>query len=121
MEVYHEIDGLLTRNDQLSEWVRDRRELLFVDADGTVQQRYREIGEHVRASFTKPFADKFMNDADSWLIAHAAADGGSVVVTLEVPRGGLAVKIPNICSHFGITCINHYEMLRALGAKLIVE
>ena len=25
------------------------------------------------------------------------------------------VKIPNVCSHFNVTCINTYQMLRELG------
>lgn len=119
MEVYDELTEKLEKKDQLALWARDHKEQIFVEADETVQSNYGKVGEHVRKNYEASFATKFMDDADSWLIAHAMSDGGNVVVTLEVPKGGLAVRIPNICNFFQIRWFNHYEMLRQLGIKLV--
>ena len=57
-----------------------------------------------------------MNRADPWVIAHAISQGGTVVTLEEkVMDTSQQVKIPNVCSHFKVTCINTYQMLRELG------
>jgi predicted nucleic acid-binding protein len=121
MEVHDELMEKLEAKDRLALWAKDRKDCLFTVADESVQARYAEINAHVRSSFDPVGAAKFMADADSWLIAHALAEGGSVVVTLEVPKGGIAVKIPRICQNFGIPSINHYQMLDALGVRFVVN
>jgi hypothetical protein len=50
-------------------------------------------------------------NADSFVIAKAAVDGGTVV-TLELFKDGGA-KIPNICRHFGVPCLTLEQFMEA--------
>ena len=64
--------------------------------------------------------DRFLGKADAVLIACAAAHN-HIIVTNETklnPDPRLSkVKIPNICSHFGVDCVTPFQMLRQLGAS----
>ena len=51
--------------------------------------------------------------ADSFVIAKAAVEGRSVV-TLETMKPN-AVKIPNICAHFEVSCLSLEEFMEAEG------
>jgi len=52
-------------------------------------------------------------NADPFLIARAAATG-STVLTMEKPKPNSA-KIPNICQHFSIPCVDLEEFMEAEG------
>jgi hypothetical protein len=60
-----------------------------------------------------------VNGADPWIIAHAIADGGTVVSqeTDKRPNAN-RVRIPDVCQHFGVPCIKVWDMLRNLNVKL---
>lgn len=51
--------------------------------------------------------------ADPFVIAKAGVNGAAVV-TLEVAKPN-AAKIPNICRHFGVPCMNLEEFMEAEG------
>ena len=59
-----------------------------------------------------------MNCADPFLVG-AAAESGSIVVTLETPAGASRkkVKIPDTCCRLGVPHENTFEMMRNLGAR----
>ena len=81
-------------------------------------KRFQEVVTYVMQRYPdNQSRRRFMNRADPWVIAHAIAQGGTVV-SLEgcAPNTSTKVKIPNVCSHFNVTCINTYQMLRELGA-----
>jgi hypothetical protein len=63
------------------------------------------------------FADT--KNADAWLIAYSLAKG-SVIVTLEQPNPNVQrrIPIPNVCRALGISYVDSFAMLRALGVKL---
>ena len=52
--------------------------------------------------------------ADPFLIAKVGAGFASTVVTEEVLRPN-AVRIPNVCAHFGIDCINLQQLMEREG------
>ena len=52
-------------------------------------------------------------NADPFVIARAAVEGG-IVVTMEQLKPK-AAKIPNICQHFGIQCLTLDEFMEAEG------
>lgn len=111
-------DELQKVQDDLHAWAKERRKTgLFVEPSLTVQRRFQEIVEYVSARYPdNQSRQRFLDRADPWLIAHAMSRDGSVV-TLEAkaPDTSLKVKIPNVCSHFNVTCMNTYQMLRELG------
>jgi hypothetical protein len=93
---------------------------LFVTPDAAVQATYSGIANYIQAhrDYSGGQVARFLAGADGWVIAHAQADGGTVV-TLETFVLGRTtrVKIPNVCRQFGVPCMNPYEMLRALGVS----
>lgn len=53
--------------------------------------------------------------ADAWVIAHAMAEGATVV-TKEgfAPR---RVKIPDVCNALGVRCVDDFTFLREVGVR----
>ena len=117
VRVYEELqDG----QDDLAAWAQERRESgLFVEPGVAVQEAFGQIVEYVQASYPNTNATRrFLNRADPWVVAHAVGEGGTVVtMELAVPPNVQKVKIPNVCCHFKVTCVNTYQMLRELGVR----
>lgn len=113
-------DELLDTQDDLADWTQNRRVSgLFVQPNADVQEAYRAIVGYVTRHYPNNQARRrFLDRADPWVIAHAMAQGGSVV-SLEgrALQASQQVKIPNVCDHFGIRCLNTYQMLRELGVS----
>ena len=59
---------------------------------------------HFQANIEKQKIYKGGRNADAFVVARAYAIGG-VVVTAEHLKPN-AVKVPNICKHFGIQCVD---------------
>ena len=102
LEVFREIRA----GDSISDWV-SKRKAMFVDPDAAQGGVLREI----RTEF--PNIDKPSKPgphADPWLIAltlvRTRADPKIKVhvITEETLKGPGAVKIPNLCAHYGIPC-----------------
>lgn len=112
-------DELTSWKDELSEWVRKRKNSgLFVYPPDSVQNQFSVIADYVNNNYGQAQAEEFLGGADPWVIAHAIVDG-SIVITHEKPVGpeSQKIKIPNICDYFGVNYMNPYEMLRELGAR----
>ncbi|MFA5689640.1 MAG: DUF4411 family protein [Kiritimatiellales bacterium] len=117
---YFVYDELIRYDDELSEWVKEYKEL-FLEPDENVQKKYAEIVNQVQQSDC-PSAniDKFLAGADPWIIAHALV-ATDVLVTHEkrVGADSKKIKIPNICDTFGsVECIDTYQLLKRLSARL---
>lgn len=107
-EVYNEVDG---RGDKLNIWAKQNKKLFTSPSD----QEAIFIADifkisHFQFSLEKqkqltggPFADPFV-------ISKAKVDNG-IVVTQEKFKNN-AAKIPNICSHFKIECIDFEELMQ---------
>jgi Domain of unknown function (DUF4411) len=112
-------DELIDGKDDLATWIKPRKQNgLCHHASQTVQECYSAVANHVALNFKPHQAAEFLFGADGWLIAHAM-DGDGVVVTQESDRSHKAkIKIPTMCKVFHVRCMNTYEMLAALKAKL---
>lgn len=108
-EVRHEI---LRQEDDLAAWAKTQAHL-FAPADEAVQQALRRVLE-VFPNLADHERDR--SGADPWVVAHALANGLSVV-TYETRGKQNKPKIPNACDHFGVPCISLVEVLRATGFK----
>ena len=62
----------------------------------------------------------FGRGADAFVIAHAMADHGTVVSfeSDKHPDTQQRIRIPDVCGHFGIGCINLKGLLSALGGEV---
>jgi len=111
-------------NDELAQWVVAQADLFMSESDEATQLAFAEIAVHIagQAAMMKAGAlEEFLSGADPWLIAKARITGQSIV-THE--RLNLADRrkflIPNVCMHYGIECINTFDMLDRLDARFIL-
>ncbi len=112
-------DELTDGNDELAEWVKERRNRgFFISHSEEVQKKFPQIADYIYSTYEPPHAESFLSGADPWVIAQALADN-STVVTREatVSPYSKKVKIPNICNEFGVRCIDTFTMLRESGAQ----
>ncbi len=105
----------------LRDWAVENRDSgFFVEASEKVQRAFTKIADHVLTQqYKAEQAQKFLDGADPWLIAHAKTEGG-LVVTNEIVAGlgAKKPKIPNLCNKFGVGAPIHiYEMARRLKFK----
>jgi len=115
-------DELVAGNDELARWTRARKNSgLFEQPSAQVQQYFQAIANFAETQYPQHEAGKFLNSADPWIVAHAM-NNHSIVVTYETlaPSSSQRIKIPNICQHFGVSCMGPYQMLRQLGARFVL-
>lgn len=108
-EVSREIED---RDDELLEWAKAHHEMFATPnaAEGAFVAQIYGV-PHFQANIER---QKILNGgkkADPFVIAKAFAMGGAVV-TLEKDTPN-AARIPNICKHFEIPCMNLEEFMIA--------
>lgn len=111
---------LIEGNDELSKWIRERRESgCFIEPDKDVQKKLVAIADYVNENYPQHEAAEFLSGADPWVIALAKTTN-AVVVTQEKLVGSESkkVKIPNICRKFSVLYIDTYQMLREFKATI---
>ena len=111
-------------NDELAEWVKANRAVLFVEPSEAVQRKQSEISGHVNQTYGAPHAKEFLKGADSWLIAHACIDGGQIVShehRVKQPRPNMRVRIPNVAIAFDVKCLNIWTMALEVGLKATIR
>lgn len=118
-------DELIKGNDELAEWIEDRKdEFWFLSVDDVeTQKNFKRVVAEVEAGAYRPAAKaEFLSGADPWLVAKAAAIGATIV-THEVADLGARkrVPLPNICDAFDVPWENTFNVLRALSASFIFE
>lgn len=109
-------------NDELAEWSKQRPGHFIDNDDLDTQQTFADIAQHVGENNFQPASrDKFLSGADPWLIAKAKVLGASVVTheSRLVPNTR-KVKVPNICHHFDVRCVDTFELLRELNARFVL-
>lgn len=111
-------------NDNLAEWVKGNSHLFIDESDDPTQAAFTEVAEHVAslAHTMNPGAlEDFLAKADPWLIAKARVLD-AVVVTHEQSNPSIRRKftIPNVCDHFGVKCLDTFELLDKLEAKFVL-
>lgn len=109
--------------DELSEWVKDRRDLIFhmESSSAAVAATVARLGTWAQdENYKAHVLEQFMSGADPFLIG-VALESDSIVVTHETASRSKrkGVKIPDACRHVGVQCENTFEMMRALGARFV--
>ena len=102
-EVYNEIDS---REDMLTSWAKKEKDKLFSQPTIEEFQFVREIFRvrHFQAMIRKKERLRGKPVADPFVIARAKVLDCQVVTT-ELFKDNSA-KIPNVCKHFSVQCIN---------------
>jgi uncharacterized protein DUF4411 len=103
-------DELERQDDDLLRWVR-QRPTLFRVADTATQNAVivimNQFPNWVDVNSTR-------NQADPWVVAMGVVIP-STVVTNERSSNGPRPKIPNVCEHFGVECIDLLAFIRRQG------
>jgi len=64
--------------------------------------------------------DKFLDSADLRLIAHAMAAGATLVTREQpAPESKTKIKIPDVCTVFGVVWTDPFSTYRSLGLRLV--
>jgi len=102
-EVFREIES---RKDSLSIWAKEHKNILFLESSTEELKFVAEIFQvrHFQAMIRKQERLKGMPVADPFVIAKAKFSGACVVTQEKITKN--AAKIPNVCNHFEIPCIN---------------
>ena len=110
-EVKREIEKI---DDALKEWAKNRPHL-FREVSNEVQTHLRAIlNEFPRLVDTTK--DRSM--ADPWVIAHALAEGATVVTKeMPTPTGSARIKIPDVCERFSVRCIDDFQFVAEAGIR----
>ena len=112
-------------NDELAEWAKNQAELFVPVYDEATQQAFAKVAAHVAsqaASMKAGALEEFLDGADPWLIAKAMTTPDAVIVTHEQfnPQMRRKYSIPNVCLHFGVACVDTFELLSRTEAKFIL-
>ena len=111
-EVLREIeDGSLTN---LLEWAKEHQYLFAtpVAAEGAFIAKIYSV-PHFQQNIEQRKLLKGGTHADAFVIAKAAVEGRAVVTVEKIKPN--AVRIPNICQHFGVLCLSLEEFMEEEG------
>ena len=114
---------LLAGQDELARWAREAPSSFFQQATTSGLEIVGQIANYTAARGYPPAEQaRFLSKADPFLIAHAKAEN-HVVVTNEkaVPANSRKIKIPNVCSAFGVECRSIYDVIRESKARFVLE
>jgi hypothetical protein len=114
-------DEIAAGTDELTDWVRDHGQRLFLRTDAQVAAKFGTVSTWITGQQYEPAAiNTFLQVADFYLIAHALARG-QTVVTHEVPANSVKrIKIPNVCIGLNVCFMTPYEMLRRERARFVL-
>jgi predicted nucleic acid-binding protein len=105
-EVLHELER---KEDELYEWARERRDGFFLPLDGQVQSATGEV----LAAFPRLVGTlKDRNRADAFVVAVAKVSGLTVVTEERRNSTPERPRIPLICDHFDMRCIDALGLIR---------
>ena len=102
-EVFNEIGS---SKDSLGRWAKEHKNMLFLESTNEELKFVGEIFQvqHFQAMIRKQERLKGKPVADPFVIARAKISDACVVTQEKNTEN--AAKIPNVCDHFGIRCIN---------------
>jgi hypothetical protein len=109
-------DELLALEDDLSKWVKPRKNLFLDTNDSQTYESQKILSTWAAEHYASAAQTEFFGSGDFRLVAFAHAHAHTVV-THEVPANGFKVKIPNACHAMGVPVINPFKMLEVEGAK----
>jgi predicted nucleic acid-binding protein len=114
-------DEIAAGADELTGWAEQQNGSLFRPTDLLAVAQFGKVSAWVVGQHYEPAAiNTFLQVADFYLIAHALAEGHTVV-THEVPANSTKrIKIPNVCAGLGLRFMTPYEMLRREQARFVL-
>lgn len=115
---------LIIGKDTLAKWVEEHPDLFIPQSDPKTQEFYSKIVNYVQglSDFEQKAKDDFLKGADPWLIAKAGANSATIVTHEKYDKNiKKRIKIPNVCEHYEINCINTFELLHKLNVQFVLS
>jgi len=104
-EVYRELDKV---DDELLDWAKGHKPM-FIQFDEDLQSTLTSVLSDFQELVN---LDAMGPDADPYIVA-LARDNACTVITQENKAGpGGKAKIPNVCDHYSVNCLNLIEFFR---------
>lgn len=125
VSINHVRDELLRGNDELTNWIKNCvSKTYFHDclSDTTVVGKQLMVANYVQSAYSKPnVINDFLNPsvADSWIVAYAMTNGGTVVTHEKTRSKSKKVSLVDVCSNFQVQYMNVFDFLRHEKAKFI--
>jgi Domain of unknown function (DUF4411) len=114
-------DEILAGGDELADWADERGADFFLKPDADLLPALATVSVWTAGQHYEPAAvNTFLQVADYYLVAHALAQGYTVVTHEKASTSTKKIKIPEPCIGLGIKCVTPYEMLRTERARFIL-
>jgi len=121
--VYEEIKEYQGK-DELLEWAKEHKDILFKNMSSDVFDVNGDISNYVYEHYKEDKAEQFLKSGDPLIIAYAKVNG-LVLITQESYKDishskdkdgkfQAKIQIPNICKKFNVAYENLFDMLRDL-------
>lgn len=115
-------DELEVGNDALATWASERGGAFFLKPDPAMLPALGSVSSWVTGEGYEPAAvNNFLQAADYYLIAYAAAHQHTVVTHEVAAPSSKRIKIPNVCIGLQIKCMNPFEMLRRERVRFVLK
>jgi len=114
-------DELKAVNDELATWAAERAGDFFLELPLDVPPALTEVSHWVTAqTYAPPAVNRFLQDADYYLIAHALVCGHQVVTHEKPSNSQKKIKIPDVCIGLGVKWTTPFEMLSQERARFVL-
>lgn len=113
-------DEISAGGDELTDWARERGGGLFRKTNAHVAAQFGKVSTWATGQQYEPAVNTFLQVADFYLIAHALADGHTVVTHEVAASSTKRIKIPNACIGLDVRFMTPYEMLRRERARFVL-
>lgn len=113
---------LLKQQDELSQWAKVAPSSFFPQLTETGLVELKHIAEYITTKgYSLAERESFLDKADSFLIAQAKAEKHIVVTHEQSAPNGKRIKIPDVCSAFGVACRSIYDVIRESNARFVLK
>jgi len=114
-------DELIGRDDELSDWAKERSPRFFQAPDAPTLGPLATLSVWIQGqSYRSAAIAEFLDSADYFLIAYALAHGHTVVSHERPSNAVKRVKLPEPCIAHGVEIINPFIMLRRSGCRFVL-
>lgn len=115
-------DEILAGKGDLVDWARARPDSFWLTDTDDVVSAMQDVAvwtDGPDRRYRREAVDEFFDSADFRLIAHAIAAEATLVTREQpAPESKKKIKIPDVCSAFGVRWTDPFSMYRALGLRL---
>lgn len=114
-------DEIIAGNDELAVWVQQLEDGFFLKPDQSMLPALGDVSTWATTqSYDQSAVSTFLQVADYYLVAHALANGHTLVTHEIAAASTKRIKIPNACIGLGIKCMTPFEMLRRERARFVL-